>query len=70
MEPQKLEEILRQAGEEVRAACLRAALDGYEHAGISGLCAEGRWEMAVDSIQSMDLNAVLSKFLNLPSTAP
>jgi hypothetical protein len=43
----------------VREACMRAALDGYEQAGLSGLCAEGRWEMAIDSIRSLDLRAVL-----------
>jgi hypothetical protein len=43
----------------VRDACLRAALDGYEQAGRSGLCAEGRWEMAVDSIRSLDLALIL-----------
>jgi hypothetical protein len=43
----------------VRAACLRAARDGYEQAGLSGLCPEGRWEMAIDSIRSLDLDAVI-----------
>jgi hypothetical protein len=43
----------------VREACLRAALDGYERAGFSGLCAEGRWEMAIDAIRSLDLDAVV-----------
>ncbi len=44
---------------QVREACLRAARDGYEQAGIGGLCAEGRWEMAIDSIRSLDLGAVV-----------
>jgi hypothetical protein len=43
----------------VREACLRAALDGYERAGFGGLCAEGRWEMAIDAIRSLDLDAVV-----------
>lgn len=42
----------------VREACLRAALDGYEQAGIGGLCAEGRWEMALDAIRSLDLDTL------------
>jgi hypothetical protein len=43
----------------VHAACIRAALDGYERAGLGGLCAEGRWEMAIDAIRSLDLDAVV-----------
>ena len=31
--------------EAVRKACIKVALDAYEQAGISGLCAEGRWEL-------------------------
>ena len=50
---------LHAAAEAVRAACLRAALDGYERAGLSGLCEEGRWEMVVDSIQSLDVDAIV-----------
>src|SRR4051794_40289179 len=39
--------------EGVRSACLRAALDAYEDAGLRGLCAEGRWECALDAIRSL-----------------
>lgn len=45
--------------EAVRSACLQAALDAYEQAGVSGLCGEGRWEMAVQSIRTLDLSQVL-----------
>jgi hypothetical protein len=45
--------------EMVRSACLEAALEAYEDAGISGLCAEGRWEYAVQAISTLDLEAVL-----------
>lgn len=45
--------------EAVRAACLEAALDAYEDAGIRGLCHEGRWEVAVQAIRHLDLDAVL-----------
>lgn len=41
--------------ENVRKACIEAALAAYEDAGISGLCAEGRWEAAVSAMQSLDL---------------
>lgn len=41
--------------EAVRDACLNAALTAYEDAGISGLCLEGRREMAVQAIRTVDL---------------
>ena len=43
--------------ERVRAACLEAASRAYEDAGIRGLCAEGRWEAAVDAMRRLDLGA-------------
>jgi hypothetical protein len=45
----------------VREACVRAALDAYEQAGVSGLCVEGRWELAVDAMRSLDLDAVVQE---------
>lgn len=45
--------------EVVRSACLEAALEAYEEAGIRGLCAEGRWEYAVQAISTLDLEEVL-----------
>jgi hypothetical protein len=48
-----------QLTEAVRAACLRAAIDAYEDAGIQGLCEEGRWEAAVGAIQSIDLRELI-----------
>ena len=44
---------------QVRDACLQAALLAYESAGISGLCREGRWELAVQAIQTLDLGPFL-----------
>ena len=48
----------------VRAACLQAAVDGYEQAGFGGMCEEGRWEMVVDSIRSLNLEAIVRKALD------
>ena len=45
--------------EAVRDACLKAARDAYENAGVSGLCQEGRWECAVAAIRSLDLHAII-----------
>jgi hypothetical protein len=47
--------------EAVRAACIEAALAAYEDAGISGLCAEGRWEAAISALQSLDLKALAAQ---------
>ena len=49
----------------VRDACVQAALQAYEQAGISGLCHEGAWECAVGAMRSLDLDAVLA-----PSVGP
>ncbi|ADJ28514.1 hypothetical protein [Nitrosococcus watsonii] len=46
--------------ETIRLACLEAALEAYENAGISGLCAEGRWECAVQAIRDLNLESILS----------
>jgi len=48
--------------ETIREACLRVALQAYENAGISGLCGEGRWEIAVQAMRSADLQPVVDAF--------
>lgn len=50
----------RRLAERIRAACIRAALEGHESAAISGLCQEGAWEAAVDAIRMLDLDALLA----------
>jgi hypothetical protein len=45
----------QELAEAVRQACIQAALEAYEDAGISGLCAEGRWEAAIGAMQSLDV---------------
>jgi len=50
----------------VREACLKAAQEAYESAGISGLCEEGRWECAVSAIRSLDLEAIIDSTLDKP----
>jgi hypothetical protein len=42
-------------------AAFAAALEAHEHAGVSGLCQEGRWEVAIDAIRSLDLGALLAQ---------
>ncbi len=53
--------------EAVRDACLKAAREAYENAGISGLCEEGRWECAVAAIRLLDLEAVINAMPDDPS---
>jgi len=48
-----------QIAEVVRQACVAAALQAYEDAGLSGLCHEGRWEYAVDAIRGLPLRPLL-----------
>lgn len=39
------------AAERMRRACIEAALQAWEDAGVSGLCAEGRFEAAIDAMR-------------------
>ena len=43
-----------------RDACLRAAIDAYEDAGIRGVCEEGRWEAAIGAIRMLDLDELVA----------
>ena len=45
--------------EQIRAACIEAALAGYENAAMSGLCHEGAWECAISAIQMVDVQAIV-----------
>ena len=46
---------MSEVAERIRNALLEAALRAHEDAGIQGLCAEGRWEAALDAMRSVDL---------------
>ena len=52
--------------ERLRAACLEAAVLGYEDAGIRGLCAEGRWEAALAAMRQLDLAGLLEAAAESP----
>lgn len=45
--------------EAVKELCLEVVLRAYEEGGISGLCAEGRWELAVDALRHLDTGPLL-----------
>jgi hypothetical protein len=53
-----MEEPLQMA-EAVRQACIAAALQAYEDAGLSGLCQEGRWAYAVDAMRGLHLRPLV-----------
>lgn len=55
--------------EAVREACLRRAVRAYEDAGLSGLCAEGRWDVAVDAVRRLDLSELLREPQRIASAA-
>ena len=52
------QDVLRLA-ETVRAACVAVAEQAYEEGGVRGLCAEGRWELAVDAMKGLELRSVV-----------
>lgn len=52
---------LHQLAEAVRQACIQAALDGYQDAGMSGLCHEGAWEMAIDAIRALNIVSIIQE---------
>ena len=55
---------LEDLAKRIRDACLQAALQAYEDAGIQGLCEEGRWEAAVGALKTVELAPLLREFKN------
>jgi len=47
------------AAEAAREACIREALRAWEDAGVSGLCHEGRFEVVIGALRTLDLAAAL-----------
>ena len=46
----------------IRELCRDAVIQAYEDAGMQGLCAEGRWEAAVDALRTVDLAPLVREF--------
>jgi hypothetical protein len=46
--------------EAVRAACLKAAKEGYEQAAASGLCHEGAVEASLGAVSMLDLKGLVA----------
>jgi len=56
---------LEDLAKRVRDACLEALIQAYEDAGVQGLCAEGRWEVAVGALKTVELEPLLREFKHL-----
>jgi hypothetical protein len=56
---------LEDLAKRIREACLEALLQAYEDAGVQGLCAEGRWEVAVGALKTVELAPLLREFKHL-----
>ena len=55
----RCDEFARKVAEEVIKACRDSLVSAYEDAATSGLCAEVRWEMALDSLRSINLLKII-----------
>ncbi|HEX8822823.1 MAG TPA: DUF3565 domain-containing protein [Archangium sp.] len=64
LECKRCDEVGRAVAEAVREALRAAAVQAYEEGGLSGLCAEGRWELAVDALGATDLTPVIRRALS------
>jgi hypothetical protein len=47
----------------LRDRCFSAALAAYEDASIDGLCHDGAWECALEAMQAIDLEKIVSKVI-------
>jgi hypothetical protein len=55
----RCDEIGSAVAEAVRQACYRAAQEAFEEGGSSGMCLDGRIELALDAIRAVPLGAVI-----------
>jgi hypothetical protein len=63
LECKRCDEVGRAVAEAVREALTSAARQAYEEGGLSGLCAEGRWELALDALGATELTPVILRAL-------
>lgn len=61
--PDQTEELRREIAEATQRTLIAVALEAYEEAGLSGLCGEGRWEVALGAIRNYDVRKVAGKQL-------
>ena len=63
LECKRCDEAGRAVAEAVREALASVARQAYEEGGMSGLCAEGRWELALDAMRAADLTPAILRAL-------
>jgi uncharacterized protein DUF3565 len=63
LECKRCDEAAHAVAQAVREALLSAARQAYEEAGLSGLCAEGRWDFALDAMRAADLTPTIQRAL-------
>jgi len=59
--PDRTRYIRREIAEATQRALVAVALQAYEEAGLSGLCDEGRWEVALGAMRSYDVRNITEK---------
>lgn len=64
LECKRCDEAGRAVAEAVREALMAAARTAHEDAGLSGLCAEGRWDAALDAMRAADLQPSIRRALS------
>jgi hypothetical protein len=64
LECKRCDEAGHAVAEAVREALLEAARQAYEEGGLSGMCAEGRWELALDAMGATELSPVILRALS------
>ncbi|WP_257451117.1 GNAT family N-acetyltransferase [Archangium lipolyticum] len=64
LECKRCDEAGRAVAEAVREALESAAREAYEEGGLSGLCAEGRWELALDALHTSVLTPAIHRALS------
>lgn len=61
---------LEDLAKRIRDAYLQAMVQAYEDAGVQGLCAEGRWEVAISAPRAHDLAPLLRELQRTPAELP
>lgn len=56
------DESAQRLAQSVRQACLEAAAAAFEQGGFSGLCVEGRVELALDAIRAVPLASLVKEW--------
>ena len=58
------EQVLHRVAEAVRERCIKEARDAFEQGGMRGLCLEGRWDLTLDRLRSLDVDSLVRTVLS------